>query len=183
MPFYKTLTTIDDVILLKPQVFTDNRGSFFESYNKREFDKLINLDISFVQDNHSISKKNVIRGLHYQIEKPQGKLIRVVKGSVFDVSVDLRQSSKTYGNVFCTYLNTSNQNQIWIPEGIAHGFMALTTRVELLYKTTDFWYPDLERCILWNDKKLDIKWPIKNINPIINKRDSMGETWENSIKF
>lgn len=183
MSFNKTLTNIDDVIILKPQIFRDDRGSFFESYNKNEFKKIINSEVSFVQDNHSISKKNVIRGLHYQVKKPQGKLIRVVKGNVFDVSVDLRQSSKTFGNVFYTYLSCSNQNQIWIPEGIAHGFMALTNKVELLYKTTDFWYPEFERCILWNDPKLNINWPIKNANPIINKRDSMGDTWKNCVKF
>lgn len=183
MTFDITLSTIDDVIILKPQIFKDKRGSFFESYNKNEFKKLVNLDVSFVQDNHSISKKNVIRGLHYQVKKPQGKLIRVVKGNVFDVSVDLRKSSKTYGNVFCTYLNSLNQNQIWIPEGIAHGFMALTATVELLYKTTDFWYPEHERCILWNDQTLNINWPIQHITPIINERDSMGESWESSIKF
>ena len=183
MAFLKTNTKISDVFIIEPQIYKDNRGGFYESFNSQEFKKLTKFNGSFLQDNHSISKKNVIRGLHYQIEKPQGKLIRVIKGSIFDVSVDLRKSSKTYGKTYSVTLSAKNLKQLWIPPGIAHGFLALTSQVEIIYKTTEYWYPDLERCILWNDPTLNIEWPIKSSIPIINNRDSLGTVWENSEKF
>lgn len=146
-----TPLTIPEVLVLEPQVFGDVRGFFLESFNQQCFDKAVGYSVKFVQDNHSRSAKNVIRGLHYQINQAQGKLIRVISGSVFDVAVDLRQNSPTFGQWVSEVLTADNYKQLWIPTGFAHGFMVLSESAELLYKTTDFWAPEYERCIIWND--------------------------------
>lgn len=152
--------TIPDVLLIEPKVDGDDRGFFFESYNQAEFETAIGRSVKFVQDNHSRSARNVLRGLHYQIQHPQGKLVRVVQGAVFDVAVDLRSSSQTFGRWVGQTLSSENKRQLWIPEGFAHGFVTLSETAELLYKTTDYYAPAYERCILWNDPDLNIQWPI-----------------------
>ena len=153
---------IPDVLLIEPQVFEDERGVFFESFNLSEFKKITSLDVSFVQDNHSKSAKGVLRGLHYQLPPyAQGKLVRVIQGEVFDVAVDLRQSSPTFGEYVSQILSAENKKQLWIPEGFAHGFLALSDQAEFLYKTTHFYASAYERCIIWNDPTLDISWPLQ----------------------
>lgn len=170
-----TPTKIPDVLLIEPQVFSDDRGFFFESFNQRKFEEAIGRSVQFVQDNHSQSKRGVLRGLHYQIRHPQGKLVRVVAGEVFDVAVDIRKSSPTFGHwVGCT-LSAENKRQLWIPAGFAHGFMALSDSVEFLYKTTDYWSPQFERCIAWNDADIGIEWPCST-PPIISPKDACGTT-------
>ena len=146
-----TATRIPDVLLIEPKVFGDDRGFFFESYNQKVFQEATGLNVSFVQDNHSKSAKNVLRGLHYQIEQPQGKLVRVTQGEVFDVAVDIRKDSKTYGQWIGQILSAENKRQLWIPPGLAHGFLTLSETAEFLYKTTDYYSPEHERCIMWND--------------------------------
>jgi len=158
---------IPDVILLEPQVFEDSRGFFFESFNHQIFETLIEKKVSFVQDNQSCSKKNVIRGLHYQLQFPQAKLIRVLNGEIFDVAVDLRLNSPTFGKWVGEYLSKSNKKQLWIPEGFAHGFMALSDHVDVLYKTTDYWHKKDEYCLLWNDETVKIEWPINNLADVV----------------
>ena len=154
-------TVIPEVLLIEPKVFGDERGFFFESFNARAFEQATGLDVTFVQDNHSKSAKNVLRGLHYQMPpKAQGKLVRVVQGEVFDVAVDLRRGSKTFGRWVAVHLSAENKKQIWIPEGFAHGFVVLSETAEFLYKTTDYYAPEHERSLLWCDPVLDIKWPI-----------------------
>ena len=153
-------TAIPDVCLIEPRVFGDGRGFFFESFNQRQFNEAIGREVIFVQDNHSRSAKNVLRGLHYQIIQPQGKLVRVVQGEVFDVAVDIRKSSPTFGQWMAEILSAENKKQIWIPEGFAHGFITLSEHAEFLYKTTEYYAPECERCIRWDDPKLDIKWPV-----------------------
>ena len=167
-------TPIKDLFIFKPKVFTDNRGFFFESYHSLDFNKAIGSDIVFVQDNHSFSKKNVLRGLHFQLNKPQGKLIRVCNGSIFDVAVDLRKDSETYLKWFGCELSKKNRNQLWIPPGFAHGFICLSDVAEVLYKTTEFWYPEDEHTIIWNDKTINILWP-NSITPIISDKDKEGK--------
>lgn len=149
-------TSLPDVLLLEPRVFGDERGFFLESFNQRVWQKLTGLDSSFVQHNHSSSAKNVLRGLHYQIKHPQGKLVRVIRGEVFDVAVDIRKSSPTFGKWFGTTLSAENRLQLWIPEGFAHGFCVTSEQAEFLYLTTDYWAPEYERCIAWNDPEIDI---------------------------
>jgi dTDP-4-dehydrorhamnose 3,5-epimerase len=151
---------IPDVLLIEPKIFGDDRGFFFESFNSRAFEQATGLKPEFVQDNHSKSAKNVLRGLHYQIQNPQGKLVRVVEGEVFDVAVDLRKSSKTFGQWVGTCLSAENKKQLWIPEGFAHGFVVLSETAEFLYKTTDYYAPEHERSLLWCDPVLNIRWPI-----------------------
>lgn len=153
-------TAIADVLVLAPQVFGDDRGFFVESFNAREFAAATGVDTPFVQDNHSLSGRGVLRGLHYQIAHPQGKLIRVIEGSVFDVAVDLRRSSPTFGKWVGQVLSGENRRQMWIPPGFAHGFVVLGEQAQCLYKTTDYWYPQHERSLLWNDPALGIVWPI-----------------------
>jgi dTDP-4-dehydrorhamnose 3,5-epimerase len=155
-----TPTTIPDVLIIEPLVFGDARGFFFESFNQRQFNEAIGREVIFVQDNHSRSAKNVLRGLHYQVVRPQGKLVRVVQGEVFDVAVDIRKSSPTFGQWMAEILSAENKKQIWIPEGFAHGFITLSEHAEFLYKTTEYYAPECERCIRWDDPKLDIKWPV-----------------------
>jgi len=152
-------TTIPDVLIIEPNVFGDERGFFFESFNRRQFAELVGRDVDFVQDNHSRSVKNVLRGLHYQIQQPQGKLVRVVQGAVLDVAVDIRQSSPTFGQYVAQELSADNKRLLWIPEGFAHGFLVLSESAEFLYKTTDYWRPEYERSIAWNDPDVGIEWP------------------------
>ena len=168
-----TPTAIPDVIVLEPRVFGDDRGFFFESFNQKAFQGVTGLDVQFVQDNHSKSVKNVLRGLHFQIEKPQGKLVRVIQGEVFDVAVDIRRDSITYGQWVGEILSAENNRQIWVPAGFAHGFLVLSTTAELLYKTTDYYAPAYERCIAWDDRKVNIQWPIFG-QPILSAKDRCG---------
>ena len=152
---------IPDVLVLEPKVFGDDRGFFFESFNARAFAQATGLKRDFVQDNHSKSAKHVLRGLHYQIQQPQGKLVRVTQGEVFDVAVDLRKSSKTFGQWVGVHLSAENKKQLWVPEGFAHGFVVLSETAEFLYKTTDYYAPEYERSLLWNDPALGIDWPFE----------------------
>jgi dTDP-4-dehydrorhamnose 3,5-epimerase len=161
---------IPEVCLIEPKVFGDDRGFFFESYNQRQFNEAIGREVLFVQDNHSRSAKNVLRGLHYQIIQPQGKLVRVVLGEVFDVAVDIRRSSPTFGRWVGHKLSAENKKQMWIPEGFAHGFVTLSDHAEFLYKTTDYYAPEHERCISWDDPELDIKWPLTG-EPQVSDKD------------
>jgi dTDP-4-dehydrorhamnose 3,5-epimerase len=160
MPFTVTPTAIPDVLVLQPKVFGDARGFFFESFNARDFAELTGVQAGFVQDNHSKSAHGVLRGLHYQIQHPQGKLVRVTQGRVFDVAVDLRKSSPTFGQWVGEILDADSHKQMWVPPGFAHGFVVLSETAEFLYKTTDYWYPEHERSLLWNDPALGIDWPI-----------------------
>ena len=165
-------TTIPDVLLIEPKVFGDERGFFYESFNQQRFNEATGLDRHFVQDNHSKSAKGVLRGLHYQLPpKAQGKLVRVVAGEVFDVAVDIRKDSPTFGHWVGEILSADNKRQLWIPPGLAHGFLVLSETAEFLYKTTDYYAPELERCILWNDPTLDIDWPIEGA-PVLSAKDS-----------
>jgi dTDP-4-dehydrorhamnose 3,5-epimerase len=163
-------TAIPDVFIIEPKVFGDNRGFFFESFNQTVFNRLVNADVAFVQDNHSRSAKSVLRGLHYQIQQPQGKLVRVVSGEVYDVAVDIRKTSPTFGQWVGVYLSADNKRQLWIPEGFAHGFVVTSEHAEFLYKTTNYWVPEYERSILWNDPALAIDWPIDG-TPILSEKD------------
>ena len=165
-----TPLTFKDVLLIEPEVFNDERGFFFESFNQRTFNKLIGREVKFVQDNQSRSKKNVIRGLHFQIEKPQIKLIKVISGSIFDVVVDIRKQSKNFGKHISVELNSEDNKQLWVPEGFAHGFLVLSEIAEVQYKVSEFWDPELERSLLWSDEDLNINWPLSS-NPIISSKD------------
>ncbi|UBM26575.1 dTDP-4-dehydrorhamnose 3,5-epimerase [Pseudomonas sp. p1(2021b)] len=169
-----TPLSIPDVILFEPRVFGDARGFFFESFNHRVFEDAVGRPVSFVQDNHSLSSEGVLRGLHYQIQKPQGKLVRVVEGEVFDVAVDLRRSSPTFGHWVGVHLSASNKHQLWIPEGFAHGFVVLSETAEFLYKTTDYYAPAHERCLAWNDPEIAIQWPTM-ISPLLSEKDKAGK--------
>ena len=164
-----TKLAIPDVLLIEPKVFGDDRGFFFESFNQGQFEAAIGKKVNFVQDNHSKSSKNVLRGLHYQIQNPQGKLVRVVAGEVFDVAVDIRKSSSTFGQWVGEMLSADNKKQLWVPEGFAHGFVTLSETAEFLYKTTDYYAPEFERSIAWNDPTLAIEWPIQGIPTLSNK--------------
>ena len=171
MPLNVTPTAIADVLVLVPQVFEDGRGSFVESFNAREFAAATGIRTPFVQDNHSVSGRGVLRGLHYQIAHPQGKLIRVIEGSVFDVAVDLRRSSPTFGQWAGEVLSSENRRQMWIPPGFAHGFVVLGERAQCLYKTTDYWHPESERTLMWNDPAIGIAWPI-DFAPLLAAKDA-----------
>jgi dTDP-4-dehydrorhamnose 3,5-epimerase len=172
-----TPLAIPDVLLLEPRVFGDARGFFFESYNRETFRRQTGLDVDFVQDNHSRSARNVLRGLRYQLPpKAQGKLVRAVAGEVFDVAVDLRGQSPTFGRWVAEVLSAENRKQLWIPPGFAHGFLVLSEYAEFLYKTTDYYAPELERCILWNDPDLAIAWPLDGV-PIVSSKDGMGKAF------
>ena len=160
MPYTVTPTDLPDVLMLQPKVLGDARGFFVESFNARDFANATGLEVEFVQDNHTMSSQGVLRGLHYQIQHAQGKLVRVVRGEVFDVAVDLRKSSANFGRWTGRILSEKNALQIWIPPGFAHGFLSLSESAEFLYKTTDYWYPEHERSLLWNDPDLGIKWPL-----------------------
>ncbi len=175
-------TNIPDVLIVEPKVFGDARGFFFESFNQKKWRDVTGLNTVFVQDNHSRSEKNVLRGLHYQILQPQAKLVRVVRGAVFDVAVDLRRSSPTFGCWTGTELSENNHRQMWIPEGFAHGFLVLSDAAEFLYKTTDYWAPEYERTIAWNDPDLAIAWPLKT-TPILSNKDAGGTAFHKAEKF
>ena len=166
-------TTLPEVLIIEPKVFGDARGFFFESFNQRDFDAATGTHYSFVQDNHSRSRKGVLRGLHYQIQQPQGKLVRVVRGAVFDVAVDIRKDSPTHGQWVGEILSAENKKQLWIPAGLAHGFVVLSETAEFLYKTTDYYAPQHERCIAWNDPDLAIDWPIDG-QPLLSAKDAAG---------
>ncbi len=176
-------STIPDVLLLEPRVFGDDRGFFYESYNAKVFAALGGREVSFVQDNHSRSAKNVLRGLHYQIRQPQGKLVRVVAGEVFDVAVDIRRSSPTFGQWFGALLSAENKRQMWVPEGFAHGFLVLSDNAEFLYKTTDYWAAEHERCIAWNDPQLAIAWPLNGAAPLLSEKDGRGAAFASAECF
>lgn len=166
-------TTIPDLLIIEPKIFGDERGFFFESFNRRTFAELIGRDVDFVQDNHSRSLKNVLRGLHYQIQHPQAKLVRVVQGMILDVVVDIRRSSSTFGRHIAVELSATNKRMLWIPEGFAHGFAVLSDTAECLYKTTDYWYPEHERCIHWDDPALAIDWRLQ-VAPALSGKDAQG---------
>ena len=166
-------TAIPDVLIIEPKVFGDKRGFFFESFNRRQFSSLIGRDLDFVQDNHSRSEKNVLRGLHFQIQQAQGKLVRVIQGAVFDVAVDIRKSSPTFGQHVAVELSAENQRMLWVPEGFAHGFLVTSATAEFLYKTTDYYAPEFERSIAWNDPALAIAWPIEGA-PSLSAKDQQA---------
>jgi dTDP-4-dehydrorhamnose 3,5-epimerase len=167
-------TSIPDVLIIEPKVFGDERGFFFESFNRNQFTELIGREVYFCQDNHSRSAKNVLRGLHYQIQNPQGKLVRVVQGAVLDVAVDIRKSSPTFGQHVACELSAENKRMMWVPEGFAHGFLVLTESADFLYKTTDYYAPVFERSIIWNDPEIGIQWP-SSAAPILSAKDQQAK--------
>ena len=168
-------TALREVLILEPRVFEDARGFFFESFNHKNFNQATGLDVKFVQDNHSRSVKDVLRGLHYQIRQPQGKLVRVVRGQVFDVAVDIRRSSPSFGQWVGVELTEDNYRQLWVPPGFAHGFYVLSDTADFLYKTTDYYLPDLERSLLWNDPTVAVSWPIQaDVSPIVSAKDKIA---------
>jgi dTDP-4-dehydrorhamnose 3,5-epimerase len=167
-------TSIPDLLIIEPKVFGDDRGFFFESFNRHKFAELTGIDANFVQDNHSRSAKGVLRGLHYQIQHPQGKLVRVVQGAVLDVAVDIRKSSPTFGHYSALELTAENKRMLWIPEGFAHGFVVLSDTAEFLYKTTDYWFPEHERSIRWDDPTLKINWQMQTV-PSLSAKDAQGK--------
>lgn len=182
MPYTVTKTALSGVFILEPKVFADARGFFFESYNAQEFEKATGLKPDFVQDNHSRSVRGVLRGLHYQIRHPQGKLVRVVFGDVFDVAVDLRRSSPTFGKWTGVVLSAKNQKQFWIPPGFAHGFYVLSETAEFLYKATDYYHPEFERSVLWSDPEIAIDWHLSR-EPILADKDKNGMLLSNCETF
>jgi dTDP-4-dehydrorhamnose 3,5-epimerase len=167
-------STLSDLVILEPKVFGDERGFFYESFNTRRFTELTGLEAQFVQDNHSKSARGVLRGLHYQIKQPQGKLVRVVAGEVFDVAVDIRKSSSTFGEWMGVHLSAENRRQVWIPPGFAHGFVVLSESAEFVYKTTDYWAEEHERCIAWNDPAIGIDWPFRR-DLKLSAKDKLGK--------
>ena len=175
-------TAIPDLLVIEPKVFGDERGFFFESFNRRRFAELTGRDVDFVQDNHSRSAKGVLRGLHYQIQHPQGKLVRVVQGAVLDVAVDVRKSSPSFGQHVALELSAENKRMFWIPEGFAHGFVVLSDTAEFLYKTTDYWYPEYERSIRWDDPALKIDWRLQ-APPALSGKDAQGKILEEAELF
>ncbi len=191
MVYKVTHTSIEGVLILEPQVFGDERGFFFESFNQRDFNQATGIDATFVQDNHSKSAKGVLRGLHFQDPKPQGKLVRVASGEVFDVAVDLRSESFTFGHWVGFHLSGENKKQLWVPEGLAHGFLVLSDHAEFLYKTTDYWHPEYEHSLQWNDPDLGIDWPLeslkndftpKQLEPQLAKKDAQALSWTEYLK-
>lgn len=174
MPYSVEKTGLNDVLLLTPKVFTDPRGFFFESFNQRAFEQATGLNIPFVQDNHSLSQQGVLRGLHFQKQFPQGKLIRVVRGEIFDVAVDIRPNSAQYGQWTSAILSGENHHQLWIPPGFAHGFLVLSAQAEVIYKTTDYWVASDEDAIIWNDPDIGIEWPLGDIQgpPQLSAKDA-----------
>ena len=177
-----TPTAIPDVLIIEPKVFGDARGFFFESFNQKAFNEATGLDVNFVQDNHSRSTKGVLRGLHYQVQQPQGKLVRVVRGAVFDVAVDIRKGSPTFGQWVGIELTEENNKQCWVPAGFAHGFLVLSDSADFLYKTTDYYAPGFERCLSWNDDELAITWP-SEITPILSAKDQAGTSLRDAEVF
>jgi dTDP-4-dehydrorhamnose 3,5-epimerase len=182
MPLNIIETNLPGVLLIEPKVFGDERGFFFESFNEREFKNMTGVDAHFVQDNHSRSAKGVLRGLHYQIKHPQGKLVRVTDGEVFDVAVDMRKSSPHFGQWTGVTLSAENKRQLWIPPGFAHGFFVTSESAEFLYKTTDYWHPEFERCLLWSDETLAISWPTEKL-PALNSKDAAAARFTVAAHF
>lgn len=182
MPYIARPTAIPEVLILEPKVFADDRGFFFESFNQRDFHQITGLDVHFVQDNHSKSSKGVLRGLHYQIQHPQGKLVRVTLGAVFDVAVDLRRSSPNFGKWVGVEISAENKKQLWVPPGFAHGFVVTSDSAEFLYKTTDYWYPEHERSLLWSDTTVDIQWPMAG-EPQLAAKDAAAKTLQDADVF
>lgn len=178
-----TPTAIPEVLVFEPRVYGDERGFFFESFNQRVFAQATGVDALFVQDNHSKSARGVLRGLHYQIQQPQGKLVRAVAGEVFDVAVDLRRSSSTFGKWVGAVLSAQNKTQMWVPPGFAHGFVVLSETAEFLYKTTDYYAPEHEQCIAWNDPTLGIAWPAMADAPTLSGKDAAGVRWADALVF
>lgn len=185
-----TPLSIPDIVLLEPKVFCDDRGIFYESFNLARFETALGRSLRFVQDNHSVSYQHVLRGLHYQIEQSQAKLIRVIKGEIFDVVVDMRRYSKTFGQSVCHLLSDKQHQHLWVPEGFAHGFLTLSVSAEVLYKTTDYYAPAYERCLLWDDPTLNIPWPLQfaqgstsAIAPILSAKDAQGVSFEDAETF
>ena len=174
-------STVPGVLIIEPKVFGDDRGYFFESYNEQELEKQ-GLRARFVQDNHSRSARNVLRGLHYQVRQPQGKLVRVTAGEIYDVAVDIRKSSPGFGKWVATVLSASNRKMCWVPSGFAHGFLVVSDHAEVQYKTTDYWAPQHERCILWNDRDLAISWPLDG-EPILSQKDRAGASFKEAELF
>jgi len=170
-----TPTHIPGVLVIEPKVFGDARGFFFESFNQKAFNEATGTDHLFVQDNHSRSAKGVLRGLHYQVTRPQGKLVRVARGAVFDVAVDIRKDSPAFGQWFGIELTEDNQKQLWVPPGLAHGFLVLSDIADFLYKTTDYYAPEFERCVAWNDATLGIEWPLAGLQPKLSAKDLEGQ--------
>lgn len=175
-------TKLPEVCIIEPQVFGDSRGFFYESFNARKFAELTGVQAEFVQDNHSKSGKNILRGLHYQIRQAQGKLVRVVSGEVFDVAVDIRKSSPNFGQWVGVNLSAENSRQLWVPPGFAHGFVVLSEQAEFLYKTTDYWAPEHERCLAWNDPEIGIDWPISEA-PLLSAKDQIGKSLSEAEVF
>ncbi len=175
-----TPTAIADVLIIEPRVFGDERGFFYESFNQQAFDQATGLALNFVQDNHSRSAKGVLRGLHYQIQQPQGKLVRVVRGAVFDVAVDIRKTSPTFGKWVGVELSEDNHRQLWVPPGFAHGFVVLSESADFLYKTTDYYAPHYERCIAWNDPVIGIEWPMEGAAPLVSAKDAAGQAFQDA---
>ena len=176
-------TSIPDVLIIEPRVFGDARGFFYESYNQKKFEQMVGRPVNFVQDNHSRSAQNVLRGLHYQIQQTQGKLVRVTAGEVFDIAVDIRKSSPTFGQSVGVNLSAENKRMLLIPEGFAHGFLVLSEHAEFLYKATDYWAPEHERCIAWNDAELAIDWPLDGTTPLLSSKDTTGKSLREAELF
>ena len=182
MPFNVVNTALPEVLILEPKVFGDDRGFFFESFNQRDFQQVTGLDVQFVQDNHSKSGKGVLRGLHYQIQHPQGKLVRATQGAVFDVVVDMRRSSPNFGQWTGVELSAENKRQLWVPAGFAHGFVVISDTAEFLYKTTDYWYPEYERSLLWCDATVGVQWPLDG-EPKLAAKDAAGKVFAEADTF
>jgi dTDP-4-dehydrorhamnose 3,5-epimerase len=181
MAYTVTPTAIADVLMLDPQVFGDARGYFYESFNQKDFERATGLNLQFVQDNHSRSARGVLRGLHYQVRHPQGKLVRVTHGEVFDAVVDIRPTSPTFGRSVGVRLSADNKRQLWIPPGLAHGFLVLSETAEFLYKTTDYWMPEFERSLAWNDPTAGVDWPLSDIAPAqpnLAAKDASAKAWD-----
>jgi dTDP-4-dehydrorhamnose 3,5-epimerase len=179
MPYLVEKTPIDGVLVLEPKVFGDARGFFYESFNVRDFEQATGFKETFVQDNHSKSAKGVLRGLHYQVQHAQGKLVRVTQGAVFDVAVDIRPASTTFGQWFGLELSAENKKQLWIPKGLAHGFLVTSETAEFLYKTTDYYHPEFERSLLWNDPQVGVEWPLHFLDapPLLAEKDTNAQTF------
>ncbi|MEI6658429.1 MAG: dTDP-4-dehydrorhamnose 3,5-epimerase [Planctomycetota bacterium] len=175
-----TTTAIPGVLVVEPRIFEDSRGHFFESFNHAAFEKAIGGPVSFVQDNQSLSRARVLRGLHYQVDRPQGKLVRAVRGSIWDVAVDIRPESPAFGTWVACEISAENRRQLWVPAGLAHGFLVLSESAEVLYKTTDYYSPPGERCIVWNDPELAIEWPLA-AEPVVSAKDQQGVSFAEAV--
>lgn len=176
-------TPLNDVFIIEPKIFGDDRGFFFESFNLKQFSKLTGVNDNFVQDNHSKSQQSVLRGLHYQTQQTQGKLVRVIEGEIYDVVIDLRQKSSTFGQIFGLLLNAGKHQQFWVPKGFAHGFIVTSHEAQVLYKTTDYYAPEYEQSILWNDKDLNIPWPLNGNKPLLSQKDKEGHSFQDAHYF